>query len=632
MDLTSSLEGLAGITLILVICALLFVEEAGVPIPFAPGDLLLAVAGIALATGRVNPLVVVGLTFLSIVVGAMLGRELFSLLGWERLMKVASRIHAGKPLERAAEMLHRSGWRAVFMARLIPGLRVHTTQVAGVSRMRRTSFLAGLLPAAALYEAAFVGLGAAFGRPILGLIHRGEHQLLLLIAGLAVGVVLVLWGRSQVRRTLASLEMGGWAGPFTLRLDSPGAILIPACLGINFAGHALGVGLHLPLFLDSVGTILAGVLGGPWLGGCLGFVSNLLTSNTVDPVAGSYAIVSFALGFTAGLARHLDWQRRRSGWVILAAVCVAISSIVSTPINLLVAKGNSGVWLGDNLFHSLMGAQVPMPLAAYAGEFAVDLPDKLLAVGIALLIARGLSRERPPSQAETIELDLSSPFTFVFRSQRWIRRLMMSALCLAFSWLVVPGLILLGYVVAIARHVRAGEAGLPAWDRPLTKLGDGFKIAVLFLLWNLPGILASIPSGITSDAEVDLLAPALAAAIHGVSSVLSVLGNLWQFLVLLIQAAIWSQYLAGGFRAALDVGGVLRRLRYNLGLSVVIGAFAVVLSTIGVIGVVLLIVGVLFTLVYVSWVWAHLVGTYARMTDVALRPAPALAPLGTPAG
>jgi hypothetical protein len=214
-----------------------------------------------------------------------------------------------------------------------------------------------------------------------------------------------------------------------------------------------------------------------------------------------------------------------------------------------------------------------MPLAAYAGEFAVDLPDKLLAVGIALLIARGLSRERPPSQAETIELDLSSPFTFVFRSQRWIRRLMMSALCLAFSWLVVPGLILLGYVVAVARHVRAGEAGLPAWDRPLTKLGDGFKIAVLFLLWNLPGILASIPSGITSDPEVDLLAPALAAAIHGVSSVLSVLGNLWQFLVLLIQAAIWRCAQAAALQPrALDRdrrlrGGALHHRRHRRGLA-----------------------------------------------------------------
>lgn len=68
-------------------------------------------------------------------------------------------------------MLERHGWRAVFKARLIPGLRVHTTQVAGVRRMPRLQFLGGLLPATAVNVAAFVGLGAAFGRPILQVIR-----------------------------------------------------------------------------------------------------------------------------------------------------------------------------------------------------------------------------------------------------------------------------------------------------------------------------------------------------------------------------------------------------------------------------------------------------------------------------
>lgn len=47
------IQGLEGLTLALVICGLLFLEEVGVPLPFAPGDLLLAIAGIAVAAGRV---------------------------------------------------------------------------------------------------------------------------------------------------------------------------------------------------------------------------------------------------------------------------------------------------------------------------------------------------------------------------------------------------------------------------------------------------------------------------------------------------------------------------------------------------------------------------------------------------
>src|ERR1700682_5450900 len=214
------IQGLQGIGLVAAICGLLFIEEAGVPIPFAPGDLVLAIAGIAIAGGRVNAVVMVAAAFAVTISGAALGREIFALVGWDRLMKLAVRLHARGPLERASVMLQRSRWRAVFTARLIPGLRVHTTQVAGVSGMPRRSFYAGLLPATAVYVAAFVGLGAAFGRPILQLIHDAEHQVLILALLLLLGVFVVLLSRSRVRTTLASLELGGWTG-LKFRMDSP---------------------------------------------------------------------------------------------------------------------------------------------------------------------------------------------------------------------------------------------------------------------------------------------------------------------------------------------------------------------------------------------------------------------------
>src|ERR1700716_562989 len=175
------IQGLEGPGLVAVICGLLFIEECGVPLPFAPGDLMLAIAGIAIAGGRVNAVLMVTAAFAATTVGAVLGREISALVGWDRLMTVAGWVRARKLLERASELLTRSGWRAVFTARLIPGLRIYTTQVAGVSRMPRLTFYAGLIPATALYIAAFVGLGAAFGHPILDLIRVAEHQVLILV-------------------------------------------------------------------------------------------------------------------------------------------------------------------------------------------------------------------------------------------------------------------------------------------------------------------------------------------------------------------------------------------------------------------------------------------------------------------
>src|SRR5207244_8655735 len=270
---------------------------------------------------------------------ALLGREMFARVGWDRLMRVAEPLHARGALERVSGLLQRGGWRAVFTARMIHGLRVQTTQVTDLSLMPRLTFVAGLVPATAVYMGAFIGLGAAFGRPILGLIHEAEHQVLIAIALVVAVVIAFLLTRSPVRRTLASLEAGGWTGPLKFDLGSVGLVMIMGSLGLNFAGHAIAVTFHLPVFLDSTGTVLAGVIAGPWVGGSVGFISNLLSSNTIDPIAAPYGIVAFAVGFAAGLARYLNWQKRASGWVALWLVTFAIASLVSTPLNFLMNSG-----------------------------------------------------------------------------------------------------------------------------------------------------------------------------------------------------------------------------------------------------------------------------------------------------
>src|ERR1700716_3623107 len=125
------IQTLGGIALILAIAGLLFVEEIGIPLPFAPGDIVLAIGGIAIAGGRGNPVLRVGLTWVAIILGATLGREITALLGWDRVMKIARPLHAEKPLARAAQLLRRGGWRTVFTARLLPGPRGVQTQKRG---------------------------------------------------------------------------------------------------------------------------------------------------------------------------------------------------------------------------------------------------------------------------------------------------------------------------------------------------------------------------------------------------------------------------------------------------------------------------------------------------------------------
>ena len=605
-------QGLQGVALILVICGLIFVEEVGVPLPFAPGDVVLAIGGVAVAGGRVNAVMLVPALMVASGGGAVLGREVFAWLGWRRLMRVAEPLRARKPLERAAQLLERGGWRAVFTARLIPGLRVYTTQVAGVSAVPRATFVAGLLPATVVYIGAFVGLGAAVGRPILTLIGLAEHQALLAIA-LVVGlVILLVLTRAPLRRGLSSLEAAGWTGPLRFRLDSVGLVFILATIGLNFAGHAIVHGLGLPLFLDDIGSVLAGLVGGPWIGGSVGFVSNLISSNTVDPIAAPYAIVSFAVGFAAGLARYLNWQKRWSGWLALWLVIFTIAAVFSTPLNFLVSGGKSGVGLGDGIYAALNGLHFPRILAAFLGEAAIDFPDKLITVMAAIAIFQGLPQQQPSAAAA--DLDVGDAFTFVFRSRAWLGKLLIAAACVLFGMLIVPYLLLSGYLIELARRRRAGDRELPPWNRIWAKITDGLKINVVLFLWILPSLLLSIPAGVIA-ALAEGPSTGIAGQLSALANAVADVGSVWLVLFLLLEPAIFSQYLDRGIRGAVNVPAVVRRLRANVGLSIVVGVLVIVLTALGLIGLLGLVIGAVITLPYASFVGAYLVGYYARVTE-----------------
>src|ERR1700730_18615440 len=173
MNPIGSIASLSGDLLIGVIAGLVFIEESGIPVPFAPGDLLLIIAGIAIASDTVEPIPMVAALLATSVLGAMIGREVFAAVGRPALMKAADALGFRPALERATRLLRSRGAPAVFIGRLIPGLRISTTQVAGVSKMPRLTFAAGLIPSVVVYIAFFVGLGELAGHPAVRLFRRG---------------------------------------------------------------------------------------------------------------------------------------------------------------------------------------------------------------------------------------------------------------------------------------------------------------------------------------------------------------------------------------------------------------------------------------------------------------------------
>src|SRR5207302_6868289 len=117
----TSIGSLSGDLLIGVLAGLVFIEESGIPVPFAPGDLLLMIAGIAIASDTAEPVPMVAALLLATILGAMVGREVFAAVGRPALMKVAEALRFRPALERATHLLRRGGAPAVFAGPPIPG-------------------------------------------------------------------------------------------------------------------------------------------------------------------------------------------------------------------------------------------------------------------------------------------------------------------------------------------------------------------------------------------------------------------------------------------------------------------------------------------------------------------------------
>src|SRR5437016_1716516 len=115
------LGSLAGPIAIATICFLVFIEEAGVPLPMFPGDGLMLAAGIMIGAGQISPWFFFPLAYASALGGAMTGYIWTRRLGREGLERLADRLHLRRQLDRAADRLRRTGTLGVVIGRLLPG-------------------------------------------------------------------------------------------------------------------------------------------------------------------------------------------------------------------------------------------------------------------------------------------------------------------------------------------------------------------------------------------------------------------------------------------------------------------------------------------------------------------------------
>jgi len=228
-----------------IVCALLFLEEAGLPLPVAPGEAVLIGAGLLVASGAVPIWLMAPLAYLAVICGVLSGYTWAHRIGPKRLHALASRLHAGGPYDRAAARLRAASTLQIAASRLLPGLRVYTSLVAGAVGLNLRRFMTGVLPASALWVVAFMGLGLFVGAPVERLFGRFEAYGVRAVAVAVVVVVWVVaarWMPAAKPATAAGPHSGRWRLAVAFVLDLLAVTCVAGALSLitNLAGDDSG--------------------------------------------------------------------------------------------------------------------------------------------------------------------------------------------------------------------------------------------------------------------------------------------------------------------------------------------------------------------------------------------------------
>jgi PAS domain S-box-containing protein len=173
--------------------------------------------------------------------------------------------------------------------------------------------------------------------------------------------------------------------------------LMAGAIVLNIAlGQLVQRVLHLPLYLDSVGTILIAALLGPLAGSLTGALSNLIWGLVFSqPAIMPFAITAAVIGWAAGVAVSLG--AFNSLWRVLGsgALIGVLAALVSAPIAAYVFGGTTGV--GTDQLTSYFRATGANVLQAVTVQGLLSDPlDKTISFLIAWLIWRRTHAELAP--------------------------------------------------------------------------------------------------------------------------------------------------------------------------------------------------------------------------------------------
>ena len=166
--------------------------------------------------------------------------------------------------------------------------------------------------------------------------------------------------------------------------------LISMGIALNVVGAFIALNLRLPIYLDSIGTILIACLIGPKYAVMTGVCGSLVSGITFDPYSIYFAPVQISTGLLAGLMYNKGFLKGKKT-PLGVFIFTLPTSIISACIAAFLFGGvtSSG---SSYIVQILSHFNVPMVVGVFVTQVITDYADKFVAVIIVALVVSAMPK------------------------------------------------------------------------------------------------------------------------------------------------------------------------------------------------------------------------------------------------